>query len=267
VAGTRARRLTRWLTAPAVAVEPRSLALDAELRNLCRPHHRYPVPVIPGPAVHTEQDQIVNPMAVNISGNYTEKTRPNNGMEKVGPYLHDHRLVRIPVVAYVEWFGHAETLTGEKLSVVLPAIEPGITASGGDIPGLPVQDGFPTTAAGQIMWLLDSIRRAGGKGAVADTLFSVPSDVHRASDDDEDEEMEGQLPLPVETRLGADGPHEVPPASGEELMAERAEARAAAGGEPATAATEAIAAAAKDAERNATSGVPAATFAAPGGTE
>jgi hypothetical protein len=167
----------------------------------------------------------VNPMAVNISGNYTEKTRPNNGMERVGPYLHSNRLTRIPVVAYCEWFGHAETLTGEKLSVVIPAIEPGITASGGAVPGLPVHDGYPTTAAGQIMWLLDSIRRAGGKGAVADTLFSVPAaGAGRGRDDDEDEELEGQLPLVPEVRTGPDGPRVVPPASGEEIMAERAEA-------------------------------------------
>lgn len=166
----------------------------------------------------------MNPMAVNISGNYTEKTRPNNGMERVGPYLHNNRLTRIPVVAYCEWFGHAETLTGEKLSVVIPAIEPGVTATGGDVPGLPVHDGFPTTAAGQIMWLLDSIRRAGGKGAVADTLFTVPASA-RGRDDD-DEELEGQQEL---IRVGADGPHVVPPPSGEELTAELDERRQATG--------------------------------------
>lgn len=168
----------------------------------------------------------MNPMAVNISGNYTEKTRPNNGMERVGPYLHNNRLTRIPVVAYVEWFGHAETLTGEKLSVTIPAIEPGITASGGAVPGLPVHDGFPTDAAGQIMWLLDSIRRAGGKGAVADTLFSVPAEeIHG----DDDREMEGQIPLVPETRMGSDGERVVPPPSGEELTAELDERRAATG--------------------------------------
>lgn len=200
----------------------------------------------------------MNPMAVNISGNYTEKNRPNNGMERVGRYLNGHRLVRVPIVAYAEWHSHGETLTGEKLSVILPAVETGISSSGGDVPGLPVHDGFPTTAAGQIMWLLDSIRRAGGKGAVADTLFSVPSaDIHAAADDDEDEEMEGQLPLPVpETRLGADGPHEVPPASGEEILAERAEAAAANESEEKRAEIKA-----RDA------GVPAATFAAPAGAE
>jgi hypothetical protein len=166
------------------------------------------------------------PITVNISGTFSEKQRMNNGMEKVGPYLNSHRLARVPVVAYVEWHSHGETRTGEKMAVVLPAIEPGITAGGGDVPGLPVQDGYPTDAAGQIMWLLDSIRRAGGKGAVADTLFSVPSgDIH-GDDDEDDEELEGQQEL---IRVGPDGPHTVPPASGEELPAELEERRAATG--------------------------------------
>jgi hypothetical protein len=171
----------------------------------------------------------MNPMTVNISGNFTEKLRPNNGMEKVGPFLNANRLVRVPVVAYCEWHGHAESRTGDKVAVIVPAIEPGITATGGPVPGLPVHDGFPTDAAGQIMWLLDSIRRADGKGAVADTLFGVPSsEIHR----DEDDELEGQQALPLEqpeTRLGADGPREVPPPSGEELTAELDERRAATG--------------------------------------
>ena len=170
----------------------------------------------------------MNPIAVNISGTFSEKQRPNNGMERVGPYLNRHRLARVPVVAYVEWHSHGETRTGEKMSVVLPAIEPGITADGGDVSGLPVRDGFPTDAAGQIMWLLDSIRRAGGKGAVADTLFSVPSEDIHGGDDEEDGagELDGQQEL---IRVGPDGPRVVPPASGEELTAALDERRAATG--------------------------------------
>lgn len=193
----------------------------------------------------------MNPIAVNISGTFSEKQRPNNGMERVGPYLNAHRIVRIPVAAFVEWHSHGETRTGEKMSVVIPAIEPGITATGGPIPGLPVHDGFPTDAAGQIMWLLDSIRRAGGKGAVADTLFSIPSEEIRGDEDDEDGEMEGQLPLVPEVRMGPDGEHVVPPASGEELTAELDERRAATGP--------------TRAEQETAAKVPAAAFSAPGG--
>lgn len=199
----------------------------------------------------------MNPITVNVSGTFSEKQRPNNGMERVGPYLNAHRLVRVPIVAYVEWHSHGETRTGEKMAVVIPALEPGITADGGPVPGLPVHDGYPADAAGQMMWLLDSIRRAGGKGAVADTLFSLPSDaIHGRDDDDDDRELEGQLPLVPDNgkcpcglnpgfaapeahdnpacedtikRVGPDGPRVVPPPSGEELTAELDERRAATG--------------------------------------
>lgn len=172
------------------------------------------------------------PTTVNISGTFSEKQRPNNGMERVATFLNNHRLARIPVVGYCEWHSHGETRTGEKMAVVLPAIEPGVSPTGGEVPGLPVQDGFPTDAGGQIMWLLDSIRRSQGKGAVADTLFSVPSeDIHAAADDDEEEtRYEGEVPIPgadpVEVRVGSDGEHVVPPPSGEELTAELDERRA-----------------------------------------
>lgn len=201
----------------------------------------------------------MNPIAVNISGTYSEKQRPNNGMERVAAYLNTHRLARVPVVAYVEWHSHGETRTGEKMSVVLPAIEPGITAAGGEVPGLPVHDGFPTDAAGQIMWLLDSIRRLGGKGAVADTLFSVPSEeIHRDDDEDEAEtRYEGEVTIPgadpVEVRMGPDGEHVVPPPSGEELTAELDERRRSTG--PTRAEQETA-----DADAGK---VPAATFTAP----
>lgn len=194
-------------------------------------------------------------LTVNISGTFSEKQRPNNGMERVGPYLNTNRLIRVPVVAFVEWHSHNETRTGEKMAVGIPAIEPGITATGGEVPGLPVHDGFPVDAAGQIMWLLDSIRRSGGKGAVADTLFGPPSsEIHQ----DDDDELEGQQSLPLasngkcpcgltgfaapeahdnpgcehfagEVRTGSDGPRVVPPPSGEELTAELEERRAATG--------------------------------------
>jgi hypothetical protein len=164
---------------------------------------------------------------VNVSGTFSEKQRPNNGLERVAGYLDTHRLARIPVVAYVEWHSHGETRTGAKTAVVLPAIEPGVNEHGGSVPGLPVQDGYPADAAGQIMWLLDTIRRGHGKGAVADTLFSAPAaDIHG---DPDDEELPGQMVIPTETRLGPDGEHVVPPASGEEIMAERAEDKANAG--------------------------------------
>lgn len=177
----------------------------------------------------------MNPVAVNISGTYTEKNRPNNGMERVAGYLNAHRLERIPLVGFCEWHTHGESRTGEKVAVVLPAVEPGITPDGGPVPGLPVQDGYPTDAAGQIFWLLDSIRRSQGKGAVADTLFgNVDVDL---DDDGPDDQLPGQTAIDV-----------VPPPSGEEITADLDERREA----------KKQAAAKKTA-------APAAAFTAPGG--
>jgi len=155
-----------------------------------------------------------NPIAVNISGTYTEKARPNNGLERIAEYLNHHRLSRVAVVAYVEWHSVGETKTGKKVAVTIPAVEPTITPDGHSVPGLPVEGDLPRDAAGQVFYLLDAIRRAEGKGAVADTLFgSVDVDP-----DDEDDELPGQTAIDVPG---------VPEASGEEIMAERAEKKAA----------------------------------------
>jgi hypothetical protein len=152
---------------------------------------------------------------VNISGTWSEKQRPNNGLERVATYVHGNRLARIPIVGYVEFHQYTEKLTGNVLTVAIPAIEPAFGSDGTD----------PTGAGEQIWQILDQLRKENGKGAVADTLFSVPRDGFDFEDPDgpegDDEELQGQM------RLGADGPHEVPPASGEEILAERAEAKAA----------------------------------------
>lgn len=155
-------------------------------------------------------------MTVNISGTFSEKQRPNNGLERVADYLHENRITQIPVVALVEWHAHGETKTGEKLAVSITAIEPGFEADGSD----------PTGIGQQIRDLLDQLRKRQGLGSVEDTLFSAPRDGFdfdgpavggRA-------EIDGQEPL---IRTGPDGEFVVPEASAEELMAEREEAAAA----------------------------------------
>jgi hypothetical protein len=162
---------------------------------------------------------------VNISATFSKKQRPDNGLERTAEYIDSNRLARVPSVCIVEWHGGHDSLTGRTVAVAVRAIEPGIDINGGPVPGLPVHDGFPTDAAGQIMWLLDNVRRTHGKGNVQDTLFSPPSG--ELGGDPDDEELPGQMVIPTETRLGADGEHVVPPASGEEILAERAETKAA----------------------------------------
>jgi hypothetical protein len=155
-------------------------------------------------------------MTVNISGTFSEKQRPNNGLERVAEFLHANRITQIPVVALVEWHAHGETKTGEKLAVSITAIEPGFEADGSDPDGI----------GRQIRDLLDQLRKRQGLGSVEDTLFSAPRD---GFDFDGPAaggpaELDGQEPL---IRTGPDGEFEVPEASAEELLAEREEAAAA----------------------------------------
>lgn len=156
----------------------------------------------------------------NISGTWSKKQRPNCGLDVIAEYMHANRLTRVPVVGYVEFHQFTETVSGNTLTVAIPAIEPGMTEDGDDPDGL-----------GRQLWeILDKLRRRQRKGAVADTLFSVSTaPASRASDDDQPAELAGQLPLVPEVRVGSDGPHEVPPPSGEELTAELDERRAATG--------------------------------------
>jgi hypothetical protein len=150
---------------------------------------------------------------VNLSGTWSEKQRPNNGLERVAGYIHDNRITRVPVVGYIEFHSYTEKLTGQVLTVSIPAIEPGLEADGTD----------PDGTGKQIWELLDRQRKSHGKGSVEDTLFSMPQDGFDFDGPGEKEELPGQQ----EIRLGPDGPHEVPPPSAEEVIAERAEQKAA----------------------------------------
>lgn len=154
-------------------------------------------------------------MTVNISGTFSEKQRPNNGLERVADFLHENRIAQVPVVALVEWHAHGETKTGEKLAVSITAIEPGFEEDGSDPDGI----------GRQIRDLLDQLRKRQGLGSVEDTLFSAARETGGFDfDGPAGGEMEGQGEL---IRLGPDGEHTVPEASGEELLAEAEEARVA----------------------------------------
>jgi hypothetical protein len=160
-------------------------------------------------------------MTVNISGTFSEKQRPQNGLERVADFMDENRIAQVPVVAIVEWHSKGETKTGEKIAVSIVAIEPGFEADGTD----------PTGAGQQLRALLDDLRKRHGLGSVEDTLFSAPRESFDFDDAPGGEggsaELDGQGELPI--RLGADGEHQVPEASAEEILAEREEAAAEAG--------------------------------------
>lgn len=153
---------------------------------------------------------------VNISGTWSEKQKPLNGLTTHADTIHKDRTLRVPVVAFVEYHQWTEKLTGDVLTVSIGAIEPATEPDGTDPDGL----------GKQVMDLLDQLRKQRGKGSVDE----VPS--HSG-------ELAGQVPFDFdnpdggeggsvmgEVRLTGDGPREVPPPSAEEELAERAEAKA-----------------------------------------
>lgn len=166
-------------------------------------------------------------ITVNVSGTWSAKQRQNNGLDLVAKYIRQqwkagHQVPRIPVVGYVEYHNWHEPLSGEVLVVSIPMIEPALEADGSD----------PNEVGAQLMTLLDQLRKQRGKGAV-DDVPSRAGEVAGQMGFDFDGPGDGEEP---ETRLGPDGPHEVPPPSAEEELAERAEAKAA--GVPAAAFSE-----------------------------
>jgi hypothetical protein len=152
-------------------------------------------------------------ITVNTMGTFSEKNRPNNGLERVARYLIENRLSHVPIVAEVGFHKYSETLDGHVLTIKLLAAEPGLNADGSD----------PDGAGKEIRDLLDQLRKRQGKAAFEETLFSMSRDGFDFDGDGKEPaaELEGQQ----EIRLGPDGPREVPPPSAEEVLAERAEAK------------------------------------------
>lgn len=154
---------------------------------------------------------------VNVSGTWSEKQRPLNGLSTHAAAIREDRTLRVPVVAYVEFHQFAEKLTGNVLTVAIGAIEPATEADGSDPSGL----------GKQVMDLLDQLRKQRGKGSV-DEVPAHSGELAGQEAFDFDTPA-GEPARAGEVRLTGDGPREVPEPSGEELLAERAEAKAAKG--------------------------------------
>lgn len=150
---------------------------------------------------------------VNISGTWSEKQRPNNGLSTHADLIRKDRILRVPVVGYVEYHQWTEKLTGNVLTVSIPVIEPAIDADGSD----------PRGEGKRVMDLLDALRKERGKGSVED----VPRGGEIAGQLDFDFDGPGDDDESGETRMTDDGERAVPPPSGEELAAELDERRAA----------------------------------------
>jgi hypothetical protein len=159
---------------------------------------------------------------VNISGTWSEKQRPNNGLERVADLIHGNRIIRVPVVGYIEYHQWTEKLTGDVLTVAIPVVEATLADDGSD----------PLGRGKQTLELIDELRKERGVGSVDDVpthsgelANQMPFDFDGPEGDERGE---------PETRLGPDGEHVVPPPSAEEVAAEVAEAKAAKGKKPAT---------------------------------
>lgn len=152
---------------------------------------------------------------VNVSGTWSEKQRPLNGLSTHADAIHKDRTLRVPVVAYVEFHQFAEKLTGNVLTVTIGAIEPATEADGSD----------PSGVGKQVMDLLDQLRKQRGKGSV-DEVPSHSGELNGQEAFDFDGVEDGESTRVGEVRLTGDGPRVVPPPSAEEELAERAERKA-----------------------------------------
>lgn len=152
---------------------------------------------------------------VNLSGTWSEKAKPNNGLTAVAGLIHDNRTIRVPVVGWVEFHAYTEKLTGEVLTVAIPVIESALDSDGKD----------PHGRAEVVMGIIDARRKERGLGAAAEVPFHS-GELAGQIEFDFDGPDDGEPRRVGEVRMGSDGEHVVPPPSAEEELAEREEAKA-----------------------------------------
>ena len=174
---------------------------------------------------------------VTISGTFSKDSRPSNGLEEISDQLIKDQLGLHYVVGVVQFAGASVPGPNEPL---VPRVKfLGIEPLAGD-------------AAEQAKQILDAARKGRGLGRMEE---SIPAQDAPLFDFDGD----GHPTIPGETRLGPDGEREVPEPSGEEVVAELDERRAAKAKASVVEAANAVAASDKAV------GVPAAEFS--GGAE
>lgn len=158
--------------------------------------------------------------AVKLKGTFSKTERDSNGLEDISNDLVKNEFTRYLVVGMVE----QHKVTKEPGEAPIPTAR---------FVAIEVARGEDEEAARDI---LDRARKSRGLGNIADTLFSTSRDDFDF--DGPQPELDGQAELNFDggeggsRRLGPDGEHDVPPPTGEEIMAERAEAKAK--GKPAT---------------------------------
>lgn len=145
--------------------------------------------------------------AVTIRGTFPKDSRPSNGLEGIATQLYADKAQHHFVVGVVKWAGGGLDEDGALIPAVkFLAIEP--------------VDGEAADVASK---LLDVARKARQLGRFEDE-HPVDSALF-----DFDGDGKPTITEAAETRLGPDGEHAVPTPSAEEVLAERAEAKAAKG--------------------------------------
>ncbi len=154
-----------------------------------------------------------NDTRIGIQAKFPVKKRELNGLNRVAAFMNDNRVERVPVVGYVEFVKHTDTIDGDELTVSLVAVEPVIEPDGSD----------PNGHGATVRRMIEAARKGAGKAPIADTLFTG------AQAKELDAELDGQIAGddPGQALHNASG-EPVAEKSGEEIMAERAEARDAA---------------------------------------
>jgi hypothetical protein len=153
---------------------------------------------------------------VNLSAITSDKQRKDFGLDLVADYVHQNRTTRVPVVGFVEYHEWKEKLNGNVMVVAMPVAEPGFEADGSD----------PDGVGEQLLAILDDLRRKRGKSDAKEIPLHT-GELEGQQTFDFDGLDDGEPKRLGEVRLGPDGEHEVPPPSGEEILAEREEAKAA----------------------------------------
>lgn len=151
---------------------------------------------------------------VNLSGTFSEKQKANNGLTKVAALIRKDRTVRVPIVGWIEYHQWTEKLTGDVLTVAVPVVEAVVDSDGKDTHGW----------GEAVMDMIDELRKERGLGSAHEVPFHSGE---LGGQIEFDFDGDGHPVVPeAETRLGPDGEHVVPEPSGEEILAEREEAKA-----------------------------------------
>lgn len=151
--------------------------------------------------------------AVTIRPKFMKDSRPSNGLETIADELVADKQKVFYVVGAVKWAGGNVDEEGQLIPAAkFLAIEV-------------AEDG--SSMQGQIQQILDDARKGRGLGRAEESFPAPKGQMSGQIEFDFDGPDDGEPKRVGEVRLGPDGPHEVPPPSADEELAERAEAKAA----------------------------------------